>query len=214
LPSFDLIIKNGKIVAGDDLVEVDFSVSRGKIVSVEKVAGADSSKVIDARGLIVFPGLIDPHVHFRDPGFTHKEDFESGTKGAAAGGTTTVFDMPNTVPDVTSSDVFRNKKSHVQARAVVDFGLIAAASNENFEEIIGLAESGAVAFKTYMISPPKEREREYTGSYVKNSGELYISMRAVKKTGLIHCLHAESDSLISTLIGFESRRQKGSACAL
>jgi allantoinase len=194
-----MIIKNGKIVTGEDLVEADISISDGKIVYIGKTGKGDTAKVFDARGLLVFPGLIDPHVHFRDPGFTNKEDFESGTRGAAAGGTTTVFDMPNTNPVVRSGRILQEKRVQVQSRAIVDYGLIAAASHENVAEMGALATAGAIAFKTYMVSPPREREKEYAGSFVTSAGELYESMQAVAKTGVVHCVHAESDSLISTL---------------
>src|SRR5579864_4754617 len=142
-----MIIKNGKIMIGDDLVGVDISISEGKIASIEKSGTGDTANVFDAHGLLVFPGLIDPHVHFRDPGFTNKEDFESGTRGAAAGGTTTVFDMPNTNPVVTTGKIFQEKRAHVQSRAIVDYGLIAAASHENVAKMDSLAMAGAIAFK-------------------------------------------------------------------
>jgi allantoinase len=194
-----LIIRNGKIVTIDGIVEADICVSDGKIASVEKSSTGQASKSIDSSGLLILPGLIDPHVHFRDPGSTDKEDFTSGTRGAAAGGTTTVLDMPNTDPAISSADAFLEKKSLVKSKAVVDYGLVAAASHENLPQIARLAELGAAAFKTYMISPPKERQREYVGAFTTRLGQLYEAMKEVQKTGLVHCVHAENDSLISTL---------------
>ncbi|MDA4129518.1 MAG: dihydroorotase family protein [Thaumarchaeota archaeon] len=199
MPSFDLIVKNGKVISSGELHAVDICISEGKIAAIEKIGSGHAARIIDANGLLVLPGLIDPHVHFRDPGFTEKEDFESGTKGAAAGGTTTVFDMPNTNPVVTTPSVFRDKVDKVQPKAVVNFGLVAAASHENLEELTELAESGAIAFKTFMVSPPIEREKEYAGSFVTNSGQLYEVMKEVRKTELVHCIHAENDALIFSL---------------
>jgi allantoinase len=199
MPAYDLIIRNGKIVTGRGLVESDVCISDGKITTLKKNASGSSSNFIDARNMLLFPGLIDPHVHFRDPGLTHKEDFLSGSKGAAAGGTTTIFDMPTTQPVVSNAELFREKIDVVKGKALANYGLIAAASNENLSDIPKLAETGAIAFKTYMVSPPKERTNEYAGSFITNSGELYQTMEAVTRTGLVHCVHAESDSVVACL---------------
>ena len=199
MPAFDLIVRNGKLVTSEGLVEADVCISEGKIASLVRSATGQATRIIDSGGLLVLPGLVDPHVHFRDPGATQKEDFISGTRGAAAGGTTTVLDMPNTEPVVTSVDAFREKKSLLQQKAVVDYGLIAGASDENLAQFPALAAAGTTAFKTYMVSPPKERQAEYAGTFVSSLGELYETMYEVGKTGLVHCIHAESDSLILTL---------------
>jgi allantoinase len=207
MPAHDLQIRNGRILRNGELVDVDLSIDSGKISAIEKAASRGAAHSIDAHGLILLPGLIDPHVHFRDPGQTHKEDFLSGTRGAVAGGTTTVFDMPNTDPPVTTPEIFREKAKTVQQKTVANFGLIAGASHENLSRVTELAKVGAVAFKTYMISPPKEREREYAGTFVTTSGELLQTMRQVAITGLVHCVHAEASSSVS-LLTEELKQQK------
>src|SRR5690606_12084545 len=89
-----------------------------------RAAGAaNEENVLDATGMYVLPGLVDLHVHFRDPGLTDKEDFETGTAAAALGGVTTVLDMPNTKPPVGSASVLRQKAAAVAGRAYVDYGL-------------------------------------------------------------------------------------------
>lgn len=103
---------------------------------------------IDLEGALLLPGIIDPHVHFRDPGFTHKETFFTGSKAAAAGGVTTVCDMPNTSPPTDSLDNFREKKKIGESRSVVDFGLHAMLSKSP-EERKKLSEAGATSFKLY-----------------------------------------------------------------
>jgi allantoinase len=200
MPSFDLIIRNGKIIGEADLEEVDICINDGRIETIQTTgSGSPASRAIDAKGMLVLPGLIDPHVHFRDPGLTNKEDFLSGSKGAAAGGVTTIFDMPTTQPVVTSSGLLEDKKKIVSEKALVDFGLFGAASVDNLQEIEQLARSGVIGFKTYMVAPPKERSKEYAGSFVTSSGKLYQVMQSVKKTGLVHCIHAESDSTVACL---------------
>src|SRR5690348_13216683 len=97
----DVVIRGGTVVSSRDLIRIDLGISEGKIAIMGKSSHFPSSdKYLDATDKLVIPGAIDTHVHFRDPGFPEREDFESGTKGAAAGGVTTVVDMPNSVPTV------------------------------------------------------------------------------------------------------------------
>lgn len=200
MPSYDLIVRNSKMIDGTGFLEADICINDGKIAKIQRsTLESNASHVVNAKGMLVLPGLIDPHVHFRDPGLTHKEDFLSGSKGASAGGVTTVFDMPTTQPVVTNASMFQEKVQIVKEKALANFGLFGAASIDNLNEIEGLVQSGAIAFKTYMVAPPKERTREYAGSFVTSSGQLYQVMQAIKRTGLIHCIHAESDSTIACL---------------
>ena len=95
----DLVITNGTVVTPDAAFAAAIAIKDGRILAI----GADAAmppaaETFDARGLHILPGAIDVHVHFRDPGYPHKEDFASGTAAAAFGGVTTVFDMPNTIP--------------------------------------------------------------------------------------------------------------------
>src|SRR5882672_10076077 len=95
----DLVVKNGSIVTPEATVKGGVAIAAGKIVAI----GADDTlpdgkRTIDAAGLHILPGLIDAHVHFRDPGVTHKEDFSTGSTAAVCGGITTIIDMPNQLP--------------------------------------------------------------------------------------------------------------------
>ncbi len=109
-----------------------------------------NENVIDARGRHVLPGLIDPHVHARDPGLTDKEDFAHATRAAAAGGLTTILDMPNTTPAVTNATILAERADSHSAVAHVDFGLWGlAADARDGEAIRGLAKAGAVGVKVF-----------------------------------------------------------------
>jgi dihydroorotase (multifunctional complex type) len=124
-------------------------VDGGVVEGLERGGGRGRDEV-DARGLLVLPGGIDAHVHSRDPGFPEKEDFDSLTAAAAAGGITMVVDMPNTVPAVESAAVFEEKVEVASARARVDFalwGLLGGASRP--EDAAGLLAAGAVGLKAY-----------------------------------------------------------------
>ena len=104
-----LLIKNGRVVdpvTNTDEV-MDVLIEDRKIIKTGKELNAENAEIIDATGLVVAPGLVDAHVHFRDPGFTYKEDIESGAKAAAKGGVTTVILMANTKPVVDNPDTLR-----------------------------------------------------------------------------------------------------------
>jgi allantoinase len=109
------------------------------------------ARVVDARGMLVLPGAIDVHVHSRDPGFPEKEDFGTLTSAAAAGGVTTVLDMPNTVPGVDAAGVLEAKAALAHSKARVDFGLWGLVrSSSTAEQLEGLAKAGAMGFKAYL----------------------------------------------------------------
>ena len=95
----DLVIRGGQVVSPDCVIDASVAIDDGHIVAVgSEAAMPPARETLDARGLHVLPGAIDVHVHFRDPGYPHKEDWQTGTAAAAFGGVTTVFDMPNTIP--------------------------------------------------------------------------------------------------------------------
>jgi allantoinase len=133
------------------MLEADVHVSGGVIAGLEAVAGYGGENVVDARGLLVLPGGVDAHVHSRDPGFPEKEDFDSLTAAAAAGGITTVVDMPNTVPAVETAAVLREKADLASGRARVDFALWGLlGSGTRPEDVRDLVEAGAVGLKAYL----------------------------------------------------------------
>ncbi len=126
-----MIIKNAKFYLGGKVVIKDILIEKGKITGIGKFKGEG----IDANGLFALPGLIDPHVHLRDPGLTYKEDFHSGTRAALAGGFTTVLDMPNTTPPTTTVKSFKQKQVIAKKKAVCDYGLHFGATKNNFNEV-------------------------------------------------------------------------------
>ena len=196
----DLLIHGGRIVTANGTIDGSILVDKGKIVSIsEKNIVAHADVETDASGLYVLPGLIDTHVHFRDPGMIQKEDFLTGTRSAAKGGVTTVFDMPTTQPVVTSRQKFVEKLKVIRPKAVVDFALYAGAGIDNLPELTGLAEVGAIAFKTYMVAPPSQRAHEYAGTFVTDAASLYRVMAQVKATSKVLCIHAEHDNTIRFL---------------
>lgn len=147
-----LLIKGGRVINPETKFDqiADVLVEDGKITAIDKDIVAEDAKVYDAAGKIVTPGLVDLHVHFREPGQEAKEDFESGTKAAAAGGFTTVCTMPNTKPVVDTAAYVRSLEKRAEDVASVHVKIIGAVTkNQEGKELAELGdmiEAGAVAF--------------------------------------------------------------------
>ena len=105
----DILLKNGEIVSSQGVFKKDVLISNGKISSVGENISGDFEE-IDCEGKIILPGLIDAHVHFREPGASHKEDWTTGSMAAASGGVTSVFDMPNNTPVITTVETLNDKR--------------------------------------------------------------------------------------------------------
>ena len=130
------------------------SASRGgRIAALGDFAQGSAGEVIDCRGLHVLPGVIDSHVHFREPGLTHKEDLESGSRGAVLGGVTAVFEMPNTDPTTTTAEALADKVARARHRMHCDFAFYVGATRENTPHLGELERlPGAAGVKVFMGS--------------------------------------------------------------
>ncbi|WP_226037843.1 allantoinase AllB [Aquibacillus saliphilus] len=207
---WDLKIKNGTIVSGTDIYKADVYVKNGKIGAItSEILAGDVNEQIDVGGNYLLPGLIDTHVHSRDPGPTYKEDFSYSSQAAAAGGITTIFEMPNTTPPVSNGKNFDNQKENLQAKAYVDFGLwaicIGSLNNTNIKE---LHEKGVIGFKFFWGYAVHKETFQLMYNYKPgmdnvippfDDGEVYEMMEEVAKTGKIFAVHAESNELIQKL---------------
>jgi len=188
--SVDLVIRGGKVVTPDAVFPASVAIADGAIVAV----GADelmpqARETLDARGLHVLPGAIDVHVHFRDPGYPHKEDFASGTAAAAFGGVTTVFDMPNTIPPTGTADVLAAKQKMAAEKAHVDFGLYGLLGEDTIGNVPALIDGGAIGFKLYMGNTFGKIPSPSTGAMLE-------AFETVAPTGKRISLHAETNSIM------------------
>lgn len=143
---FDLIIKNATCLlpspSGLGLSEhmADIGILDGRITTIKEGLSESGIRNIDAKGLHVLPGVIDSQVHFREPGLTHKEDLESGTRAAVLGGVTSIFEMPNTKPATTTLELFQDKLQRAQGRAHCNYAFFIGAAHDNISALADLEQ--------------------------------------------------------------------------
>lgn len=153
MKAFDLILRGGTVVNHAGIGEADIGVTAGKIAAIGDLSRQDADQVIEAKGLHILPGVIDTQVHFREPGNEHKEDLETGTRAAALGGVTSVFEMPNTAPPTTNVQALQDKLARAKGRAHVDHAFYAGATHDNPEQFPDLERTpGCCGIKTFMGS--------------------------------------------------------------
>lgn len=159
--------------------------SSGSLTNTSSLA----AEVVDVTGKYVIPGGIDMHVHFREPGYTHKEDWQTGTQAAAMGGVTTVFEMPNTDPPTRSATEFKQKQE-CAAKACVDYGIYGLLAEDNIDELEGLIDAGANAFKCFMGNTFGNLPSPSTGAMLEG-------FEIIAQSGLRTSLHAETASIMA-----------------
>ncbi len=151
--TYDLILKGGTVVNHDGEGPRDIGIRGGRFAAIGDLSLASAGETVDCRGLHLLPGVMDTHVHFREPGLTHKEDLESGSRGAVLGGITAVFEMPNTIPPTTDAGALADKVKRAHHRMHCDFAFYVGATRENTRDLGELERlPGACAVKVFMGS--------------------------------------------------------------
>jgi dihydroorotase len=146
----DLILRGGTVATPAGIAPGDIAVDKGRIVGVGDASGFVAAETLDCRHLHVLPGVIDSQVHFREPGAEHKEDLETGSRAAVAGGVTLVFEMPNTRPSTTSAAALADKVARARNRMFCDFAFYVGGSTENFKDVPSLERlEGAAGIKVF-----------------------------------------------------------------
>ena len=175
---FDLIIKGGTLIDEDGERAGEIAIANGLVAAIVEPGELPRSReVINADGMLIFPGLVDSHVHFREPGLTHKEDFVSGSRAAAVGGVTTVMVMPTDNPFTLSVGDFESKRAAAEGRTHVDFAL-QAGLGPDLTHVVGLARAGAISFEIFMSDLPATLLTEDIGALVQ-------SLEAVRNVGCV-----------------------------
>jgi dihydroorotase len=150
---YDLVLTGATLVNHDGIGARDIAVAGGLVAAIGDLSRASAGAVVDGRGLHVLPGVIDTHVHFREPGLTHKEDLETGSRAAVMGGVTAVFEMPNTEPTTVSAGALAAKVTGARRRMHCDFAFYIGATRENTKDLAELERlPGAAGVKVFMGS--------------------------------------------------------------
>jgi dihydroorotase len=181
---YDLLIWGGTLVTPERIEETDLGIVDGRIAAIGDLRQAEAGERVDARGLHTLPGVIDSQVHFREPGMEHKEDLESGTRAAVAGGVTTVLEMPNTNPATTTRESLEDKLRRAAGRAWCDHGFFVGAAAENVDQLAELETlPGTPGLKIFMGSS--------TGTLLVDYD---AALRQVLLSGRKRCaIHAEDE---------------------
>ena len=182
------LIKNAHVVLPNEVTDADILIEDGYFVQIEpNLSDVEADKIIDAHHQLVMPGLVDVHVHFRDPGQTQKEDVITGSHSAARGGFTTVLTMPNVTPVPDTPEKMQKMVQNNEQKSIVHIAQYGAITkNRTSEELVdfkALKDAGAVAFSN-------------DGNGIQTAQTMYKSMLAVKKLNLPLAAHVEDESLM------------------
>ncbi|MGY3316086.1 dihydroorotase-like cyclic amidohydrolase [Peribacillus simplex] len=187
---YDLIIRNGYVVFPDEVKKADLAIRDGVIVKVGDHLDGKANEEYEADGQHIFPGMIDVHVHFSEPGRAHWEGFETGSQMMAAGGCTTYFDMPlNGIPSTIDRKALLEKGKIGGMKSVIDFGLWGGLVPGNIDDLEDLAKSGVIGFKAFLSATGNE-EFERADDFT-----LLHGMKKIAELGKVLALHAESDPI-------------------
>lgn len=145
-----MLIRNCRLIIDGNEEIRDILAEKGKIAAIEKNIEGNYENVIDACGNYVLPGIIDPHVHMRDPGMTHKEDFTTGSMACAKGGITLFFDMPNTVPNTITKEALEDKKKEMKNKSYVDYAFWFGGSRADNHEAVKSVQNEVIGTKVFM----------------------------------------------------------------
>ncbi|MBI4098124.1 MAG: amidohydrolase family protein, partial [Candidatus Levybacteria bacterium] len=184
----------GNIVFPKRIFEGTIKVRNGLIEKINEGKSSDKN-VLNFKGKYILPGLIEVHGHMREPGFENKEDIPHGTRAAAAGGFTTIIDMPNTNPPTTTVKLLNKKINKIyKKRSYVDYSFFLGVARDTFSEIEKVDKDKIVGLKLFMAG------HETTPTTIPDDATLEKVFKLAKKRNLILALHAEDQDLINNLV--------------
>ncbi|PYX83085.1 MAG: dihydropyrimidinase [Acidobacteria bacterium] len=194
---FDTIITNGRVVTATDTYTSDVAITEGKIAAIGQGLPRDNArKIIDAAGKYVFPGGIDVHTHLDMPfgGTTSSDDFETGTRAAAFGGTTTLIDFAIQYKGQTLREALDNWMKKAEGKAVCDYSfhcIITDLADAQIDEMNALVREGVTSFKLFMA---------YPGVFMLDDASIFKALRATGQNGGLVCMHAENGGAIDVIV--------------
>jgi dihydropyrimidinase len=195
--SFDTIIRNGSVVTATDTYQADIGIANGKIAAIAKDLPTQSaSQILDAAGRLVLPGGIDVHTHLDMPfgGTNSADDFETGTRAAAFGGTTTLIDFAIQYKNQPLRQAFDTWMAKASNKAVCDYAfhcIVTDVSGGQLSEMNDLVQEGVTSFKLFMA---------YPGVFMLDDGSIFKALQTTSKNGGLVCMHAENGSAIDVIV--------------
>jgi allantoinase len=204
----DLVVRGGRVVTPDGVQAAELGILQGKIVRMEPEVTDPTHAELDAAGRYIFPGIVDAHVHFNEPGRTEWEGLAYGSLALAAGGGTTFFDMPlNSEPPVLDAAGLRTKRELAEQQSCVDFALWGGLVPGNLDKLAGLRDAGAIGLKAFMSNSGID-------SFPRvDAKALYEGMKRAAKLGLLVAVHAEDDALAAKFTAIQQAKGKKDAKA-
>ena len=192
--SADLYLKNAQVVTENAAFPGGVLVDSGKIAAVVSgTAEIEADQVLDLKGKLLLPGIVDGHVHFNQPGRDHWEGYRTGSMAAAAGGVTSVLDMPlNATPPTITRELLEHKRQVVQGESVVDYAQWGGFVDNNLDELAGMNTGGVVGFKGFMSNSGVDFER-------LDDGLIYAGLSKTRELGNLIGLHAENEGVTAYL---------------
>jgi len=184
----DLYLKNAQLATEEGVFEGGVLIVGEKILQiVEGDVSIDAAQVVDLGGKTLLPGVVDDHVHFNEPGREHWEGYQTGSMAAAAGGVTTILEMPlNATPPTINRDLLNTKRQVVGNKAVVDYGNWGGLVDDNLEDLPGLHDDGVIGFKAFMSNSGVDFERV-------DDDVLYAGLKCTGELGNLIGVHAENE---------------------
>ncbi len=203
-----MIVRGGSVVTPEGVRRMDIAISGGRFVQIAPRIDEPAAETVDASGRYVFPGIVDAHVHFNEPGRAEWEGLASGSAAFAASGGTTFFDMPlNSEPPVIDAAALREKRRLAEQKSCVDFALWGGLTPGNLDKLAGMRDAGAIGLKAFMSASgiesfPRVDERT-----------LREGMKRAKQLGLLVAVHAEDDALAAKFTAEQKARGRSDAKA-
>lgn len=190
----DLYLKNAQVVTESSICAGGVLIQAGKIVALVTGSPAlDAREVVDLEGKLLIPGIVDGHAHFNQPGRDHWEGYRTGTMAAAAGGVTTVLEMPlNSTPPTITRDLLELKRTSARGDAVVDYAQWGGLVNNNLNELPAMHADGVIGFKAFMSNSGVDFER-------LDDDLIYAGLLEMKQLGSVIGIHAENEAVTSYL---------------
>lgn len=205
---FAIVVRNGQVVTPSGVVRADVAVAEGKFAAIAPCVSGAAAVEIDATGCHVFPGAIDAHVHFNEPGRTEWEGLETGSAALAAGGGTCFFDMPlNSEPPVLDAARLREKRALAEAKSCTDFALWGGLTPLNLDRLGELREAGAIGLKAFMSDSGIESFPRVDASTLR------AGMQRAAELRWRVAVHAEDEALAARYTAEQRARGTGGAAA-